>query len=158
MIRTPRNNSANKAVTGINITPFTDVCLVLLIIFLLTATDLNKTPDKGKEIPLPTSDTYETMPSQPIIIEIDRAENLFLNGKLVSFSTLASELNALFIEFPLAENDERIVVIKADKKIAYENVIKTMDIAGSVGSSTIMLGVDDNNSNSETANANTNTL
>ena len=153
MIRTPRNNSANKAVTGINITPFTDVCLVLLIIFLLTATDLNKTPDKGKPIELPAADLSTTLPAQPIIIEIDESLNLFLNDKLVSFSTLSEELKTTLSEYKnYAPDNSYTVVIKAYKGIPYEHIITAMDLAQSAGNVILMLAVDDGRSNNKIKN------
>jgi len=150
MIRTPRNNSANKAVTGINITPFTDVCLVLLIIFLLTATDLNKMPEKGKEIELPSADLATTLPAQPIILEIDESVNLFLNDKLVSFPTLAKELSTVISESqPYTPDTYHNVVIKAYKGIPYEHIIQAMDIVQSAGNIIIMLAIDDGRSNND---------
>ena len=144
MIRMRRSNSnTNKKVTDINITPFTDVCLVLLIIFLLTATDLSSRPDQGLDIALPTTDNTVSMPSAPLVIEIDRAANFYINQELTSFQDLRSDLLAIFESQPNVLPEDRMVVIKADKNLPYDYVAQTIGIAGSIGVANIYLGTDD---------------
>ena len=143
MIRTRRENNANKAVTGINITPFTDVCLVLLIIFLLTATDLNQRPDQGINITAPTADNSEMMPSAPIIIEMDKNQNIYLNTELVRFEDLKDRLIDIYAKQPNLAPQDKIVIIRADRLLPYDTVMKLMDIAAGAGSANIVLGTED---------------
>jgi len=145
MIRTRRSNNTNRTITGINITPFTDVCLVLLIIFLLTASDLihrDQMPEKGIIVPLPQADNTTILPAAPIIIDIDDTGNIFLNEKLSSLDKLHDDLIYFAENYP-TDNAKQLIVINADKQIEYEKVIQVINIAGKAGVGTVALATVD---------------
>jgi|TARA_B100001939_G_C16871818_1_gene586787 biopolymer transport protein TolR len=102
----------------INVTPFVDVMLVLLIIFMITA-PLMKT---GVEIELPEVDTPNIPESEePLIISISKSNEIFLSEKKIQIKNLNSKLLAIRDANPKVK-----VFIKADKVVSYQNLMEVM--------------------------------
>ena len=101
----------------INVTPFVDVMLVLLIIFMITA-PLMKT---GVEIELPEVDTPNIPESEePLIIGINKSNEIFYQKK-IQIKNLNSKLLAIKDANPKVK-----VFIKADKVVSYQNLMEVM--------------------------------
>tara|TARA_B100001248_G_C27388914_1_gene461215 strand:+ start:2332 stop:2754 length:423 start_codon:yes stop_codon:yes gene_type:complete len=112
------NNRIRKPMSEINVTPFVDVMLVLLIIFMITA-PLMKT---GVEIELPKVDTPnipET--SEPLVISINKNKEVFLSEKKIDFDKLTPKLKEI-----KKANPNISVFLKADKVVSYENLMIIM--------------------------------
>ena len=102
----------------INVTPFVDVMLVLLIIFMITA-PLMQT---GVEIELPEVNTPNISENEdPLIISINKNNEIFLSEKKI----LSKNLNAKLIAIRNA-NPKVKIFIKADKVVPYETLMKVM--------------------------------
>ena len=136
MIRTKRSPH-KRMITDINITPFTDVCLVLLIIFMVSATALTK--ETSLKLNLPKSSTANTPMPVSVTVKIAQNRDIFLNydqvsDKIASFDMLAARLQAV-----QAARGVKLVVIRADQGIPYQLVISTIDAARKVGLTEIAL-------------------
>ena len=108
----------NKLMSEINVTPFVDVMLVLLIIFMITA-PLMKT---GVEIELPEVNTPNIPESdEPLIISINKSNEIFLSEKKIQIKNLNSKLLAIRDANPKVK-----VFIKADKVVSYQNLMEVM--------------------------------
>ena len=108
----------NKLMSEINVTPFVDVMLVLLIIFMITA-PLMQT---GVEIELPEVNTPNISENEdPLIISINKNNEIFLSEKKI----LSKNLNAKLIAIRNA-NPKVKIFIKADKVVPYETLMKVM--------------------------------
>ena len=108
----------NKLMSEINVTPFVDVMLVLLIIFMITA-PLMKT---GIEIELPQVNTPNIPESdEPLIITINKNNEFFLSEKKVTEKNLKSKLTAI-----KNANSKVKVFIKADKVVSYQKLMEVM--------------------------------
>ena len=108
----------NKLMSEINVTPFVDVMLVLLIIFMITA-PLMKT---GVEIELPEVNTPNIPESdEPLVISINKSNEIFLSEKKVQIKNLNSKLLAIRNANPKVK-----VFIKADKVVSYQNLMEVM--------------------------------
>ncbi len=125
MIRTKRT-LATKQITGINITPFTDVCLVLLIIFMVTATALTKESDFILNLPKGTGETT-TLPSN-VVVKIARDKRVMVNQKEIAFADLENTLR-----FLNREQNVKLLVIRADEGVPYGLVIQTIDTGRALG-------------------------
>ena len=102
----------------INVTPFVDVMLVLLIIFMITAPLMKA----GVEIELPEVNTPNIPENEdPLIISINKNNEIFLSEKKI----LSKNLNAKLIAIRNA-NPKVKVFIKADKVVPYETLMKVM--------------------------------
>ena len=109
----------------INVTPFIDVILVLLIIFMVAAP--LSTVDVNVDLPASTAQPAPR-PDKPVFLTVKPDLSLALGGDPVSRENLASALDAL------TQNgkDQRIFV-RADRKVAYGDVMETMNLLRAAG-------------------------
>ncbi|MBS0241397.1 MAG: TonB system transport protein ExbD [Proteobacteria bacterium] len=109
----------------INVTPFIDVILVLLIIFMVAAP--LSTVDIAVDLPA-ASAKAQPRPEKPVFVTIRKDLSLALGDADVAKSTLAAELDRL----TASKKDERIF-IRADKSVAYEALIDVMNLLRTAG-------------------------
>lgn len=109
----------------INVTPFVDVMLVLLIIFMVTAPMMVQ----GVDVDLPKATSKALKGSEDrLVISIDNDMKVFINEQVVSVEFLTQKLGAILENF-----DEKNVYLRADKKVPYGvvvNVISKIKRAG----------------------------
>ncbi len=110
-----------RTISEINMVPFIDVMLVLLIIFMVTAPMI--TPSM---VDLPSVGKAAKQPDQVVQVVIKKDERLELisNGKTDS-TTLANL--AASVKRLVGDGANTAVVISADRTVQYENVVKVMD-------------------------------
>jgi biopolymer transport protein TolR len=102
----------------INVTPFVDVMLVLLIVFMVTAPLLTV----GVPVDLPKSQASAiNEDSEPLVITVDRAGTIYIQETEVPFDNLVARLNAITERKP----DTRIFV-RGDREIAYGEIMRVM--------------------------------
>ena len=119
----------------INVTPFVDIMLVLLIIFMVAAPLLSV----GIEVDLPNTQAkpLETEKERPLTLTIDGESNLFINEVKIEKSELRSKLLAIKKE---RESDE--IYLRASKNIEYQNVAAILALVSNIGYSQISLVTD----------------
>lgn len=124
-----------RTINEINMVPFIDVMLVLLIIFMVTAPLI--TPSV---IDLPSVGKASKQPDQVVQIIIGKDEALQLKIKdqtnIVVLKALAQQVKQVQTEVP-----NTAVVISADKSVKYEAVVKVMDTLQSAGVARVGLSV-----------------
>ncbi|MBC8439669.1 MAG: protein TolR [Deltaproteobacteria bacterium] len=115
----------DQFMSEINVTPFVDVMLVLLIIFMVTAPMMVQ----GIDVDLPKATSKALKSSEErLIISIDEDNKVFINEQVVSVEFLTQKLGAILENF-----DEKNVYLRADKKVPYGivvNVISKIKKAG----------------------------
>ena len=119
----------------INVTPFVDIMLVLLIIFMVAAPLLSV----GIEVDLPNTQAkpLETEKERPLTLTLDSKSNLFINEVKIEKSELRSKLLAIKKE---RESDE--IYLRASKDIEYQNVAAILALVSNIGYSQISLVTD----------------
>lgn len=122
----PKKNGNKRAVISeINITPFVDVLLVLLIIFMVAAPMLTSSVD----INLPQGvETANEEKLQTITVSVKSDGTIFLQDDLIKSTILASRLKEIS-----ANNFTRKIFVRADKSLDYGkvmDVVKTISVAG----------------------------
>ncbi len=112
----------DEVMSTINITPFTDVLLVLLIIFIILAS-------VTKEPKLPDAYNKEKVQASQIVVMVDEHDHIQIGSNQV---TLA-DAKAAFSQLQDATNHVfKSVIIKADPKASYGTILQVMDAAKSV--------------------------
>ena len=119
----------------INVTPFVDIMLVLLIIFMVAAPLLSV----GIEVDLPNTQAkpLETEKERPLTLTLDGKSNLFINEVKIEKSELRSKLLAIKKQ---RESDE--IYLRASKDIEYQNVAAILALVSNIGYSQISLVTD----------------
>ena len=129
-----------RTISEINMVPFIDVMLVLLIIFMVTAPLI--TPSM---IALPKVGKAAAQPQNPVQIMIGKDEAIQIKIKTDSLAsnvnTVAVDIAKLEPKVKLATADAVPVVISAEKSIKYETVVKVMDNLQKAGVSRVGLSV-----------------
>ena len=114
-----------QPLSEINVTPLVDVMLVLLIIFMITAPlMMAKLP-----IELPrTSAAAMGKPKQPLIVSLDARGQYYLAGTPVAAVDLPGRLQTL-----ARQDQDQVVYVRADKSIAYGQVMALLGEVGQAG-------------------------
>jgi biopolymer transport protein ExbD len=126
-----------KEFSEINITPFTDVVLVLLLVFMIASPFLIVGAMKVK---LPEASTAETVNEKNVEIFLDSANKLYINNSYVTMQELLIQ-----IQMKLQVNPGQAVVIKADKEVFHGNFIKLLDELKKVGVTKFLIGANKKN-------------
>ncbi|MFP4071461.1 MAG: protein TolR [Desulfovibrionales bacterium] len=102
----------------INVTPFVDVMLVLLVMFMVTAPMLNQ----GVEIDLPQTKTVETLPedSDVMLLTIHKDGKIFLDEYPIEEENLESQLKKF------VSDQKKVLYLSADRMVEYGTVVKVM--------------------------------
>jgi len=115
----------------INVVPYIDVMLVLLIIFMITAPLLTQ----GVKVALPRAgaEPLQAQQLKPLVLSIDRQGRLYLNiggdpRAALDMQTVSARASAA-----LRANPERAVLVKADTAIAYGRVVEAMVVLQKAG-------------------------
>lgn len=112
----------DDAITGINVTPLVDVMLVLLVIFMVTATYI---VNQAINVQLPKADTAETPDkTKNLAFTLDKASALFLNGEPLAWDQVASKIAE---EKAKAAGAPMNALIAADKETPHGSVVKLID-------------------------------
>ena len=113
----------DKEISEINMTPFVDIILVVLIIFMATATFI---VERKIPLDLPEAETGEsTKDSETIEVVINEDGNIMLNNKKVSIKELENKIKTF--------SKNRVVLIRSDKDTKFQYVVSVIDIFRKAG-------------------------
>jgi biopolymer transport protein ExbD len=124
-------DGGDAIVAEINITPLTDIFLVLLIIFMVTTSVISS---QGKEVNLPSSPDASQLP-QGVTVTVTEIGEIEINGEAVSEQNLPIALKAA-----LDAAREKIVILKGDRKVLLGKAVNILDLAQAAGAKGIALG------------------
>ena len=117
-----KNSKGKEALfTEINITPLTDIFLVLLIIMMVVAPTFQS---NDSSISVPEINSGVSIEQKNATVSVTKDGNMYLNGVPVTESNLASELTALKPQLEKAE-----LVVKADEKVKSAKIMEIMNSA-----------------------------
>ena len=119
-------DEASAVKSDINVTPLVDVCLVLLIIFMVVTPLLQS----GRAVQLPETDKPEKMPegAKQLSVAIEHDGSIFLGDKWIPEDQLMATFQDIHERTP-----DKNVVIKADRRIKYAEVRKVMKVLNQAG-------------------------
>ena len=123
----------SKLIAEINITPFTDVVLVLLIIFMIATPFIYQSSMK---VQLPQGSKSEENP-RDIIVTINSQGDVFLEDVKLDLNTLKYKLSMMVKSKP-----DATVIINGDKEVRYNVVMQVMDVLTQSGVKNPGLGIE----------------
>ncbi len=121
-----RNSGKKKLIAEINITPFTDVILVLLIIFMITTPLILQS---NIRVNLPSASSAESAnQSSQASITVTNEGLIYLDNAMVSRKALKSKLQGMF-----KSNPELEVVLFSDRMVRFKDIVGLLDIFNELG-------------------------
>ena len=113
-----------RLVAEINVVPYIDVMLVLLIIFMVTAPLLKQ----GVDVDLPTApaNPLDVKSPEPIVISVDRNGSMFLSIASTPESSIDTVALVDQVRAALAKQPDRPVMVRGDANGPYQNVVRTL--------------------------------
>lgn len=121
--------------SDINVTPLVDVCLVLLIIFMVVTPMLQQ----GKEVSLPVATNIDegTEEEDPLILAVTADKRVWMGS-----SEIRLEDVAVVVKRTLAASPNRAVLLKGDTRLSMKQVREVMKYAQEGGAKSVALGVE----------------
>jgi len=120
----PEKFSSSQPLSDINVTPFVDVMLVLLVIFMVTAPMFSQ----GLPVNLPQAAAPALTSQQPLVVSISPQQEIYLGDREVSLGNLNA---ALAREKKGDQTPE--VLLKSDQSVPYGLVVQVMSILKAAG-------------------------
>ena len=127
------NDENSEIVAEINITPLTDIFLVLLIIFMITSSAMI---ESGGKINLPKAVATQSE-SRGTTVTLTPKREIFVNQKLVSEEGLEKVL-----QDALSKNAVKTVILRGDKEVLLGDTVKVMSIIKRAGASEIAIAAE----------------
>ncbi len=113
-----QNGNNKKFMSDINVTPFVDVMLVLLITFMVTAPMMMQ----GVEVNLPKTTTKPIKgKDEPLILTINKKKEVFLENHRIELDALEIKIKKIF-----ENRREKEILLRADRDVPYGYVIKVI--------------------------------
>jgi len=138
--RNPARRVRRRPISDINVVPYIDVMLVLLIIFMVTAPLLSQ----GVKVDLPQADAQpiDTRDIEPLVVSIDVSGDYYINfgedkDKPIDAQTLVTRVGAL-----LRLQPQTPVVVRGDKAVPYGRVVYVMTLLQKAGAPSVGLMTD----------------
>ena len=120
-------------VAEINITPLTDIFLVLLIIFMITSSAMI---ESGPKVNLPQAGVTSSE-TRGVVVTVDQSENIFIDGKATPRESVAESLRGAVEASPVKR-----VVLQGDRDVILGDVVAILDQARSAGAEEVAIAAE----------------
>ncbi|WP_239986775.1 protein TolR [Fastidiosibacter lacustris] len=140
MRRKHSRRTTGKAMVEINVVPYIDVMLVLLVIFMITAPMLTQ----GVKVDLPQAQAQKIPPTdqKPLIVTVNQQGQYFLNRNNENTALTAAQLTSI-ISTTLSQDKGKQVYVRGDKNASYGQVVEAMVLLQKAGVASVGLVTDD---------------
>jgi biopolymer transport protein TolR len=120
----------HRALSEINVTPFVDVVLVLLIIFMLTAPILQS----GVDVSVPKTKTVKEITEERLVISIDRQQRVFLGNDPININEIRDRLKQ-----KIRDPERQAIFLRADENVPFGAFATVMDAVKQAGISNVSI-------------------
>lgn len=126
-----------RSAPTINLVPMLDVLMTVLTFFIITSMLL--TTQQGVNVQLPSNEASTAQPNQtePLIVDFKEQDQILLANQLVSKEQLFEQVKVY-----LEQNSKGAVLLKADSKLPYEQVIQLLGEIRDVGGDRVSLAIE----------------
>jgi biopolymer transport protein TolR len=121
---TTNKGRTQTSLSDINVTPFVDVVLVLLIIFMITAPVLQS----GIEVSVPKTKTVKEITEERLVISIDRQQRVFLGNDPININQIGAALKQ-----KLRDPERMQVYLRSDENVPFGAFATVMDAVKQAG-------------------------
>lgn len=135
MIR--RKRKQRKLNAEINVVPYIDVMMVLLVIFMVTAPML--TQGVNVDLPQAAAEPVDSKDEEPVIITVDKEGQYYIDIGGDARSPLASAEVAERVRKVLASNPRKMLLVRGDKGVDYNSVVQLMVVLQGAGAPSVGL-------------------
>jgi len=125
----PRGRT-QSSLSEINVTPFVDVVLVLLIIFMITAPVLQS----GVEVSVPKTRTVKEIAEERLVISIDRSQRVYLDNDPVNINQIGARLRR-----KIRDPEHQSIYLRADENVPFGAFATVMDAVKQAGISNVSI-------------------
>ena len=126
-----------RPMAEINVVPYIDVTLVLLIIFMVTAPMLTQGVDV--ELPQASAEPVETEDNEPLIVSVNAAGEYFVNLGEDEMRPRTADDIATSVGRILQVNPGKLLLVRGDRNASYEQVVRLMVLLQGVGAERVGL-------------------
>lgn len=132
-----KNRQQGSQMPEVNLVPMMDVIMTILTFFIIAT--MAMTNFKAVDATLPSSDkgVNKETPAEPLIIGVTKAGQVEIEGSPVTESQIGNQVAAYF-----QKNPKGTVVLKADKALPYERVVKTLGVLRDIGGDRVSLAIE----------------
>lgn len=126
-----RRGRSMRPVSDINVTPFVDVMMVLLVVFMVTAPLLTV----GVPVDLPKTQAKSMkQDKEPLVISIDQTGKVYLQERTMELQDLVPKLKAI-----TGANAEARIFVRGDKSVSYGRIMEVMGTVSAAGFNKVAL-------------------
>ena len=129
-----------RTLSEINVTPFVDVVLVLLIIFMITAPVLQS----GIEVSVPKTKTVKEITEERLVITIDRGQRVYLGNEPVNIHQIGAKLRE-----KVRDPESQAVFLRADENVPFGAFATVMDAVKQAGITNVSIVTEPLNQNAK---------
>ncbi|MFZ0704633.1 MAG: biopolymer transporter ExbD [Candidatus Korobacteraceae bacterium] len=130
MAFTNARGRTQSSLADINVTPFVDVVLVLLVMFMVTAPVLQS----GIEVQVPRTRTVKQISEERLVITINREQQVFLNNDPVNINQIAAKIHE-----KIRDPQGQAIYVRADENVPFGAFATVMDAVKSSGISNVSI-------------------
>jgi biopolymer transport protein ExbD len=121
----------------VNLIPMMDVIMTILTFFILVSMSLTSFQAVDASLPSSEQGVNKDTPQDPMIIGLDRKGAVLINDANVNDTQIAQQVVSYF-----QKNPKGTIVLKADKALPYEKVVKTLGVLRDVGGDRVSLAIE----------------
>lgn len=129
----PKSRARSPIVAEINITPLTDIFLVLLIIFMVTSAAM---VESGASITLPEVDSTAAQPKE-VTITVTPENDIYINSELTAYEDVEAVLRPM-----VAAKPDLPVVLEGDREVLFGNAVRILSLAQKAGATQIAIAAE----------------
>ncbi|MGG6270618.1 ExbD/TolR family protein [Leptolyngbya sp. AN03gr2] len=132
-----KNRQQGSQMPEINLVPMMDVIMTILTFFIIVSMTLTNFQSVDANLPSSEKGVSKETPVDPLIIGVTKAGQVEINNGAVTETQMGEQVVSYF-----QKNPKGTVVLKADKSLPYERVVKTLGVLREVGGDRVSLAIE----------------
>ncbi|MBD1824654.1 biopolymer transporter ExbD [Cyanobacteria bacterium FACHB-DQ100] len=132
-----KNQHKGSQMPEVNLVPMMDVIMTILTFFIIVSMTLTNFQSVDATLPSSEKGANKEAPADPLVIGVTRTGQVEINQGTVTETQMAEQVVSYF-----QKNPKGTIVLKADKSLSYEQVVKTLGVLRDVGGDRVSLAIE----------------